>query len=90
MAPAYFALGYVSWNLTSILLNNYNNRPQGKMILFQPLIASIVTVIIDFILDPVWATINKTWFWKSGGPYFGIPISNFFGWLDLIDTVFLS
>jgi hypothetical protein len=31
-------------------------------------------------MDPVWADIDHAWVWRDGGPYYGVPISNFFGW----------
>src|SRR5262249_27013377 len=27
------------------------------------------------------ATISKAWVWRDGGAFFGVPASNFFGWL---------
>jgi hypothetical protein len=30
--------------------------------------------------DPVWADIDHAWVWRDGGSYYGVPISNFFGW----------
>jgi uncharacterized membrane protein len=34
----------------------------------------------DLASDPVWATIVRAWVWRDGGVYFGVPLSNFFGW----------
>jgi uncharacterized membrane protein len=31
-------------------------------------------------MDPIWATVVRAWIWQQGGPYFGVPLSNFFGW----------
>lgn len=31
-------------------------------------------------MDPVWSTIERGWIWLQGGPYFGVPVSNFLGW----------
>ncbi len=32
-------------------------------------------------MDPVWADIDHAWVWRDGGSYYGVPISNFFGWI---------
>jgi putative membrane protein len=32
----------------------------------------------------------KAWVWETGGPYFGIPIQNYFGWLLTTFTVYLA
>ena len=31
-------------------------------------------------MDAVWADIDHAWVWRDGGSYYGVPISNFFGW----------
>jgi putative membrane protein len=35
----------------------------------------------DLTMDPIWANIVHAWNWKSGGVYFGVPATNFSGWL---------
>jgi len=35
----------------------------------------------DLSMDPVWAEIYHAWVWRDGEAYYGVPISNFFGWL---------
>ncbi len=34
----------------------------------------------DLSTDPVWSTIVHSWIWLQGGAYFGVPVTNFFGW----------
>lgn len=34
----------------------------------------------DLSSDPVWSTIVHAWIWLDGGPWFGVPLSNFAGW----------
>jgi uncharacterized membrane protein len=36
---------------------------------------------IDLLVDPLAAGPLKLWVWLDGGPYFGVPLSNFVGWL---------
>ena len=36
---------------------------------------------IDLVLDPVAANIMNLWTWEHAGYYYGIPLSNFAGWL---------
>ena len=31
-------------------------------------------------MDANWSTLGRAWIWHEGGGYFGVPISNFFGW----------
>ena len=43
----------------------------------------------DLSFDPICSTINHAWIWLEGGSYFGVPFSNFLGWL-LTTFVFLQ
>lgn len=36
---------------------------------------------IDMLVDPLAVGPLKLWVWQGGGPYFGVPLSNFAGWL---------
>ena len=42
--------------------------------------ATLVLVIMDGVLDPGAAAMGF-WVWPTGGIYFGVPLSNFAGWL---------
>ncbi|MCB2226426.1 MAG: carotenoid biosynthesis protein [Desulfarculaceae bacterium] len=85
---AYAAVGYLAWTLAQVLLGNYQSPLQGKNLFFAPLVASFVMVLWDVCLDPVKATIAKQWIWEQGGPYFGIPLTNYAGWFLCVYTIF--
>ena len=42
----------------------------------------------DFCLDPIRSTIDGAWIWEDGGGYFGVPFSNYMGWLLCVFTFF--
>jgi putative membrane protein len=50
------------------------------------ILGSILMVLLDIVIDPV-ALLGERWFlgkiygYKTPGAYFGIPMSNFWGWL---------
>jgi len=46
-------------------------------------------VMWDLIVDPISATLQGLWVWTYPGPFFGIPISNYFGWF-LVVYIFLQ
>jgi putative membrane protein len=79
---AYLGIGYISWTLALLILGNSNgkNPLAGFRVVALPLVASFLMVAWDFSQDPVWSTIARCWIWPHGGPYFGVPLSNFFGW----------
>lgn len=44
------------------------------------LLSALVLVLIDGVLDPGAASLGF-WVWPEGGAYYGVPLSNFAGWL---------
>jgi putative membrane protein len=47
----------------------------------------MIMVMWDLLFDPFMSTINKRWIWLDGGFYFGVPITNFFGWFLCVFTM---
>ncbi len=80
LALAYLGIGYAAWVLALLILD-YADRPiHGTRILALPLLASLIMVAWDLSMDPNWSTLDHAWIWQNGGAYFGVPVSNFFGW----------
>jgi putative membrane protein len=75
---AYVGMGYLSWTLACVIEGP--NPLKGSRVLLLPLIATFLMVSWDLSQEPIWATIVKAWIWVEGGPYFGVPLSNFAGW----------
>ena len=80
LALAYVGMGYLSWVLAVVILDCQNEPLSGRKIVLLPLAASFVMTAWDFSMDAVWADIDHAWVWQDGGPYYGVPFSNFFGW----------
>jgi putative membrane protein len=59
------------------LLETYRQR---SSMLFIALVAIVVTGV-DFVIEPVAVVIKGYWIWQSEGFYYGVPWSNFGGWL---------
>jgi uncharacterized membrane protein len=77
---AYVGMGYLSWTLASAILGGLPNPLTGSRVVTLPLLAALVMVAWDLCMDPIWATVVRAWIWQQGGAYFGVPLSNFFGW----------
>ena len=82
-------MGYLSWILANILTGQYSKKLGGKQIFIVPFIATFIMVMWDLTVDPISATLQGLWVWANPGPYFGIPLSNFFGWF-LVVYIFLQ
>jgi uncharacterized membrane protein len=81
VGPLWFGMGYFSWVLAGTLLGA-TARPDRKLELVAwPIVAAFVMTQWDVVIDPPQSTISKAWIWHDGGAHFGVPLSNYLGWL---------
>lgn len=85
---AYFAIGYLAWVLAHVLTGQYARKLEGKQIFLVPFIAAFLMVMWDLTVDPISSTLQGLWVWTTPGAYFGVPISNFFGWFLVVYLFF--
>lgn len=80
---------YVSYTTTNLFLHRCGEKPKksDENWYFIPLaillssIDGLIAMNMDMIIDPI--AVSKqipAWVWIGGGPYFGVPLSNFVGW----------
>ncbi|WP_341878374.1 carotenoid biosynthesis protein (plasmid) [Bradyrhizobium ottawaense] len=82
VGPLWFGAGYFSWVVASVLLDGADrqlHRPFNLIAL--PVVAAFVMTQWDLVMDAPNATIAKVWIWHDGGGVFGVPLSNYLGWL---------
>jgi len=79
--PTYMAMGYVSWMVAQVLLGRLKRSSWSSDVFTAPMVAAFVFSSWDFCNDAVFHTINKAFFYHHPGPWFGVPVSNFLGWL---------
>jgi len=87
---AYVGMAYVSWTVARIIVGNRSASISRSQILTLPLVASFIMVAWDLAQDPVWGTILGAWKWRDGGPWFGVPVSNYFGWYLNVFLIYLA
>lgn len=91
IGAAYIAIGYVSWQTANALLDQADTRlKKGFSIFLLPAVAATVMTMFDFSTDPISSTLQHTWIWEKGGEYFGVPYTNFAGWLLVTYLFFQS
>jgi uncharacterized membrane protein len=78
---AYVGMGYLSWVVARAMLGERRDGLMGWRVAALPMLASVVMTAWDVAMDPIWATVGHLWIWEQGGVYFGVPLSNFLGWL---------
>jgi uncharacterized membrane protein len=81
IGPAYVATGYLAWTIARMIAGATGSHLSGHLTFTVPLVAALMMVSWDLSMDPIFSTINQGWIWQDGGSYFGVPISNFLGWL---------
>jgi len=90
---AWFMMVYPSYVIANIVLER---RPIGTPLGVARLIrlaavSAVVMTLWDLVIDPILSGPSvRAWIWEAGGPYFGIPIQNYVGWLLTTFTVYLA
>lgn len=87
VGPIFAAAGYLAWMLSGILLGDvFREKPVGGVA--RPLLAALLTTSWDLCVDAIGGTLNRDWVWADGGPWFGVPLMNFFGWILTMWLIF--
>lgn len=82
VGPLWFGAGYFSFVVAATLLDGADRRLDQRFNLIAlPVVAAFVVTQWDLVIDPPNATIAKAWIWHDGGAIFGVPLSNYLGWL---------
>jgi putative membrane protein len=76
---AWFMMIYPSWVTALALLRGVDTCSAAGLIA-PALVAAVVMTAWDTVMDPGMAAAGN-WVWEKGGPYFGVPLRNYFGWL---------
>jgi uncharacterized membrane protein len=76
---AWFMMIYPSWMVARALVRGVDTRSAAGIAALA-LIAAMVMTAWDTVMDPGMSAAGN-WIWEHGGPYFGVPLRNYFGWL---------
>ncbi len=83
---AYLMMLYPSHVIANLILDGGPISAQRGIIGIATagLLTALVMSAWDLTTDPVMAGQVRAWIWVDGGPYFGIPFSNFSGWILVV------
>jgi uncharacterized membrane protein len=88
---------YCSFTMTNIIFNRIRTTPKSKenfslqwflKIVGMGILAGMITTALDLIIDPVMVAIGA-WSWPNGGSYYGIPLWNYEGWIEISAVTFV-
>ncbi|MEJ0024468.1 MAG: carotenoid biosynthesis protein [Rhizomicrobium sp.] len=84
----WFMMIYPSWVVAQSLLRGVDlRRPLGMVAL--ALLSALTMTGWDMVMDPPMAAAHN-WVWLDGGPHFGVPLHNYFGWVANTFVIYLA
>jgi putative membrane protein len=89
---AWFMMIYPSYVMANLIADDQpiGSRGSLKRIVWLSFLSAAVMTAWDLVVDPLLSGPNiQAWIWEQGGPYFGIPIQNYIGWMLTTFTVYL-
>jgi putative membrane protein len=90
---AWFMMIYPSYVIANLVLEGHATGTRAgvwRLVRLAAVSAAVMTAW-DLVVDPILSGPSaRAWIWENGGPYFGIPIQNFLGWLLTTFTVYLA
>ena len=90
---AWFMMIYPSYVIANLVLAGRATGTRAGLRWLVGLAAgsAVVMTVWDLVVDPILSGPSaRAWIWENGGPYFGIPIQNYAGWLLTTFTVYLA
>jgi len=89
---AWFMLVYPSYVVANLIVDGWPvGTPGGRGHLVRlALVGALVMTAWDLVVDPILSgpTVGA-WVWEGGGPYYGVPVQNYVGWIVTTFTAYL-
>jgi uncharacterized membrane protein len=78
----YATLGWAPWAMARLIVRDRPAASGGASARFiTPVVAAFILTFYDFPSDPIAATIAHAFTYRHPGGYFGVPLTNYLGWL---------
>jgi len=89
---AWFMLVYPSYVVANLIVDGWPvGTPGGRGHLVRlALVGALVVTAWDLVVDPILSgpTVGA-WVWERGGPYYGVPVQNYLGWIVTTFTAYV-
>jgi putative membrane protein len=89
---AWFMMIYPSYMAANLILDRRAVGTPGTRahLVGLALLGALVMTAWDLLADPIFSGPTfRAWVWEQGGPYFGVPIQNYLGWVVTAFVVFV-
>lgn len=78
----YGVAGYVAWSIArTVIVGDRAGRLTGPARVVVPPVAALVLAGYDAVIDPAGATVEGRWSYGDPSGLFGVPLTNFLGWV---------
>lgn len=78
----YATLGWAPWVMARVIVRDRPDAAgEASARFFTPVVAAFILTFYDFPSDPISATITHAFTYRHPGGYFGVPLTNYLGWL---------
>ena len=77
----YVTLGWFAWMLARLLVHEAAWRAAGIERFITPLVGGFILAGFDYPLDPIGSTVRNMWVFRHPSGQFGVPLSNYLGWI---------
>lgn len=77
----YVVLGWYAWSLARLIARADPNATGVIDRITTPIIAAFVLAGFDYPNDPIGSTVRHLWTFRNPGGQFGVPLTNYLGWL---------
>ena len=87
---SWMAVFYMGWFMANLVCDGAPSPRHNSIlrIVVKSAVASLIVSASDLAADPV-SVEGGLWVWVDGGPFFGVPYSNYIGWF-FVGTIILS
>ena len=89
---AWFMMIYPSYVIANLILSGRSTGTAAgiRNLLALTAASAVFMTAWDLVIDPILSGPSvRAWIWEAGGPYFGVPLQNYAGWLLTTFTVYL-
>ena len=90
---AWFVLVYSSYGLANLIVDRWPSEfvGGGRRLIRLALLGALVITALDLVVDPILSGPGfRAWVWDITGPYYGVPLQNYLGWLVTASVIHLT
>ena len=80
LVPYLLPLSWAPLVLGAVAATTPKDKAAPRRRVVRVLSAAMLLTLVDGVLDPGAASLGF-WVWPEGGPYYGVPVTNYLGWL---------